>query len=102
MGNVKCCTKQILQENEIIKGNTPRRSSKSHITNLNIPINNKTPFEEKITDNESINLNLNLNNVIKEKENDKKINLNNKTKKKKITQKKQKINKKKNQKKKHQ
>ncbi len=75
MGNVKCCTKQILQENEIIKGNTPRRSSKSHITNLNIPINNKTPFEEKITDNESINLNLNLNNVIQEKENDKKINL---------------------------
>ena len=73
MGNVKCCSKPIFKENEIIKGNTPRRSSKSDITNLNNLINNNTQFEENIKNNESIKLN--LNNYIPEKENDKKINL---------------------------
>ena len=73
MGNVKCCTKLPLKENEIIKGNTPRRSSKSDIINLNNPINNKTPEEDNIKKNESINLN--LNNFIPEEEKDKNIKL---------------------------
>ena len=73
MGNVKCCTKLPIKENEIIKGNTPRRSSKSDIINLNNPINNKTPEEDNIKKNESINLN--LNNFIPEEEKDKNIKL---------------------------